>query len=235
MEIEKTTQEAEEKRPKKRYKKFTIFQSILLLFLSFAIISSTGYALGHFYFWNDLDMKRVNEQLEYYKESIRVDPANLENRIILGYTYYLKGKNNDAIKEFNYVLDQDKNYYDAYYNLGLVYLDEKRYDDALSMFNKTVEIAPKDFKGHVQMGITYRHLEMFEKAIESLKKANELNPANSDIIYQIGLVAEDQGKYEEAISIYKDALQYDPLFKEAVTALDRLKYYETGTKEGEAK
>lgn len=229
MEEEKVTQQVEEKLSKKKPKTFTILQSILLLFLSFAITSGGGYALGHYYFWNEIDMKRVNQQLEFYKEKVKIDPANLENRIILGYTYFLKGQNKDAIKEFMFVLDQDDSYYDAYYNLGLVYLSEKRYYEALSNFNKTVEIAPRDFKGHVQMGITYRHLGMYEEALQALYKANDLTPTNSDIIYQIGLVAEAKGEYELAVEIFKDALQYDPLYQEAVEALDRLKDYDTGT------
>jgi tetratricopeptide (TPR) repeat protein len=232
MEAEKKTHEEGQRQSKRTPKKFTIVQSILLLVLSFSITSGTGYALGHFYFWTDIDMNRVNEQLEFYKERVKIDPTNLENRVVLGYTYFLKGKNFDAIKEFNYVLDQDKTYYDAHYNLGLVYLDEERYDDALSSFEKAVEIAPKDFKGHVQKGIAYRHLEMYEEALETLKLANQLNPGGADIIYQVGLVAEAQGKYREAIDIYKDALEYDPLFEDAVEALDRLKDYET---EGEGK
>lgn len=227
METEKITQEVEEKQPKKNPKTFTLFQSILLLFLSFVITSGTGYALGHFVFWNDIDMKRVNEQLTFYKERVRIDPANLENRIILGYTYFLKGDNDEAIKEFSYVIDQDKNYYDAYYNMGLVFLDEERYNDALTMFDKAIQIAPKDFKGHVQMGITYKNLKMYDKAMESLQEANQLTPANADIIYQIGLIAEAQGEFEQAIAIFKDALAYDPLYEEAVNALDRLKDYET--------
>jgi tetratricopeptide (TPR) repeat protein len=227
MELQTMTPEVEEK-PKKQHKMFSKFQSFLMIFLSFAITSGAGYALGHFYFWNDIDMKRVNEQLEYYQERVRVDPANLENRIILGYTYYLKGENKKAIKEFDYVIDQDKNYYDAYYNMGLVYLDESRYNDALLMFDKTVNIAPKDFKGHVQMGITYRNLKMYDKAATSLEEANKLNPANADIIYQIGMVAEAQGETTVAMDIYKDALQYDPLFEEAATALARLGEKETG-------
>jgi tetratricopeptide (TPR) repeat protein len=231
MEEEKVTQTEEEKQPKKKPKTFTLFQSILLLFLSFAFTSGTGYALGHFYFWNDLDMKRVNEQLDYYKEKVRIDPGNLENRVVLGYTYFLKGQNEKAIKEFDYVLDQDDKYYDAYYNLGLVYLDEERFNDALLMFNKTVNIAPKDYKGHVQLGITYRNLNMFDDATKALETANQLNPANSDIIYQIGLVAEAKGDLKAAADIYKDALQYDPLFEDASNALDRLND-ENGT-EGE--
>jgi tetratricopeptide (TPR) repeat protein len=227
MEAEKVPQEVEERPVKKQPKSFNKKTAFLLLLLSLIISVGTGYALGHFHFWNSIDMKRVNEQLVYYKEEVRKDPANLQNRIVLGYTYYLKGDNDEAIKQFYYVLDQDQNYYDAHYNLGLVYLDEERFNDALMEFEKTVKIAPRDFKGHIQMGIAYRELKEYDNATKSLEVANKLAPTNADIIYQIGMVAEAQGKYNDAISIYKDALQYDPLYKDALNGLDRLKDKDT--------
>ncbi len=230
MEAEKVPQEVEGKPAKKKPKMFTKKTSILLLFLTLVFSVGTGYALGHFYFWNSIDMQRVNEQLEFYKEEVRKDPANLENRIILGYTYFLKGDNEKAIKEFDFVLEQDKNYYDAHYNLGLVFLDEERYNEALIEFEKTVKIAPKDFKGHVQMGITYRKMEEYDNATKSLETANKLAPTNADIIYEIGMVAEAKGDYDDAILIYKDALAYDPLYTDAVDALDRLKDKDTKAK-----
>lgn len=230
MEAEKVPQKVEERTAKNQPKTFKKKTGILMLLLTLLISVGTGYALGHFYFWNDVDMKRVNEQLAFYKEEVRKDPANLQNRIVLGYTYFLKGDNEEAIKEFDFVLEQDKNYYDAHYNLGLVFLDEERYNEALIEFEKTVDIAPKDFKGHVQMGIAYRGLQEYDKATKALEQANKLAPTNSDIIFQIGMVAEAQGKYEDAIAIYKDALAYDPLYKDAVDALDRLKDKDTKAK-----
>lgn len=227
MEAAKVPQEVEGRTAKKKPKNFTKMTSFLLLFFTLVISVGTGYALGHFYFWNDVDMKRVNEQLTYYKEEVRKDPANLENRIVLGYTYFLKGDNEKAIKEFDFVLEQDKNYYDAHYNLGLVFLDEERYNEALIEFEKTVNIAPKDYKGHVQMGIAYRGLEEYDKATKALEQANKLAPTNADIIYQIGMVAEAKGEFSDAIAIYKEALEYDPLFEDAVDALDRLKDKDT--------
>ncbi|MFC4800127.1 tetratricopeptide repeat protein [Neobacillus sp. GCM10023253] len=228
MEIERVPQEQDEGRTaKKKPKTFSQKTSILLLLLTLVFSVGTGYALGHFYFWNDIDMKRVNEQLAFYKEEVRKDPTNLQNRIILGYTYYLKGDNDEAIKQYDYVLEQDKNYYDAHYNMGLVYVKEERYNEALIAFEKCVKIAPKDFKGYVQMGIAYRGLKEYDKATKALEQANKMAPTNADIIYQIGMVAEAQGQYDDAIAIYKDALQYDPLYKDAVAALDRLKDKDT--------
>lgn len=229
MEEEKVTKQVEETQSKKPPKTFSILQTILLFILTIALTSGGGYALGHFYFWNDIDMKRVNEQLEFYQERVRVDPGNLEYRIILGYTHFLKGNNNDAIREFMFVLSEDEGYYDAHYNLGLVYLNQNRYNEALSSFNRTIQIAPRDFKGYVQMGIAYRGLGMYEEALEVLYTANELARTNSDIIYQIGRVAEAMGDYELAVEIYKDSLQFDPLFQPAAEGLDRLSKYDTGT------
>lgn len=227
---EKTVaEEVKQEQKSKTVKKFTLLQSIFLLSMTLILSTGGGYALGNYYFLNDIDMKRVNEQLAYYQEQVRIDPANLENRIVLGYTHYLKGNNDAAIREFIYVIGQDEGYYDAHYNLGLVYLTEKRYNEALSSFGKTVQIAPRDFKGHIQLGVTYRHLQMYDEALEALNTANQLAPTNSDIIYETGLVAEAKGEYELAVDIYKDALQYNPLFEEAAKALDRLKDYDTGT------
>ncbi|WNF36644.1 tetratricopeptide repeat protein [Bacillaceae bacterium IKA-2] len=215
-------QEVETRETKKMRKRFTKVQGIALLAITLFLSTGGGLALGNFYFWDSAESNRINEQLDYYQERVRLSPNSLPDRIVLGYTYYLKGDNNRAVSEFNYVLDQDENYYDAYYNLGLVYLDEEKYDNALSMFNKTVQIAPKDYKGHFQMGVTYRHMGMDDEALESLVEANLIFPANSDIIYEIGAVAEAKEEYQSAAEIYKDALQYDPLFEKALVALERL-------------
>jgi tetratricopeptide (TPR) repeat protein len=221
-ELGKTRYLEEAPKSKKTSKKFSILQTITLLGLTLLLSTGGGVALGNLYFWNGVDMKRVNEQLAYYEERVRINPSSLEDRIVLGYTHYLKGNNNQAVNEFKYVLELDENYFDAYYNLGLVYLDEKKYYEALSMFNKTVDLAPKDFKGHVQMGTSYRHLKMYDQALESYSEANRLAPGNVEIIYQIGIVAEELEDYAMAAEIYKDALNYDPLYEMALVALERV-------------
>ncbi len=202
-------------------KKFTTWQTIGLLALTLFLSTGGGLALGNVLGTSE-DMKRINEQLEFYQERVNDNPTNLEDRIVLGYTHFLLGNNNQAVNEFKHVLEIDDTYFSAYYNLGLVYLVEEKYYEALSMFNKTVEIAPRDFKGHKQMGIAQRHLKMYDEAIVSLSEANMLAPANADIIYQIGLVAEAVGDFEMAAEIFKDALNYDPLFQDALNGLERV-------------
>jgi len=201
---------------------FTKLQSVLLILLTLVISVGGWYAVGKVYFWNDLDMKRVDGQLEYLKQKAQSEPTDPKTRVELGYTYYLKGQNDQAIQELNQAALLDPKNFDAYYNYGLVMLKEKRYDEALQKFQKAVELSPKDYKGYLQKGVTYRNLKMYKEASESLEKANKLLPGSADIIYETGRVAEAQGQIDAAIDIYKEALSYDPLFKDAVTALERV-------------
>lgn len=201
---------------------FSFLQASLIILLTLVVCFGAGYAIGQKFFWNNLDKKRLGEQLTYLQQKVNSEPKNLDNRVSLGYTYFLLDNNEKAIKEYNQVLEIDKNYYDAYYNLGLVYSEEERLDDAMEMFQKAIEISPRDYKGYLQKGIVYRKFKMYKEAVESLQKAKNLMPGRADIIYEIGAVAEAKGDKKEAIEIYKEALAYDPLFKDAAQALDRL-------------
>ncbi len=201
---------------------FTRLQSVVLILLTLVISVGGWYWVGTTYFWNGLDTKRVDGQLEFLKQQVQAKPTDPKTRVELGYTYYLQGKNEQAIQELNQAILLDPKYFDGYYNLGLVMLKEKRNNEALEKFQKAVELSPKDYKAHMQKGVAYRALGMYKEASVSLSQANKLLPGSADIIYETGRVAEAQGQKDAAINIYKEALSYDPLFKDAVTALDRV-------------
>lgn len=207
------------KRPKDR---FSYLQAGLILILTLVISLGGWYAAGKYYFWSDLDKKRISEQMVYFQQKVQAEPKNVDHRVSLAYTYFLLDKNDQAIRELNQAMEIDKNNFDVYYNLGLVYSDEARLDDAMEMFKKCVDISPRDYKGHMQMGIVYRKLEMYKDGLKALEKADKLKPGSADIIYEIGRVAEEKGDKKLAIDIYKDALKFDPLFKDAAKALERL-------------
>lgn len=226
QQAQKNTKKDEKDKPPKS-DHFTWLQTLLMLGLTFAISIGGWYYVGKTYVWTAVDMQRVNEQIKYYEQKVASEPKNTENRINLGYSYFLKGENDKAVGEFKQAIQLSKKdkieNFDAYYNLGLVYLDEKRYDDALEVFDKCTKISPRDHKGHLQKGIAYREIKMYKEAMETLEKASKLLPGNADIIFQIGLVAEEQGNKKLAADIYKESLSYDPLFKDAIQGLERVK------------
>ncbi|MEH7112727.1 tetratricopeptide repeat protein [Neobacillus niacini] len=217
-------EQLETKEPEKKVKndRFTWWQSSLLLVGTLAICLVAGYFISDRFLWDNTDSKQIEEQLKFYKGEVKENPNDPESRVQLGYAYFLDKDYDEAIKQFKTAKSLDKNYFDAYLNLSIVYDRQDRNDDALQNAIKATEISPKDYKGHLMKGKSYRKLKMYKEANEALAEADRLNVGNTDTIYEIGLVAEDQGKKEEAEAIYKEALAYDPLFKPALNALDRL-------------
>jgi len=215
-------QEINQKAPIEKNKYFTKLQAFSLIFGTLFVSLIAGYFISDKFFWSNIDRNRLNDQLAYYKQMVDADPSNPKHLVDLGYTYFLKGDSEKAIKEYFAALNLDDNFYNAYLNLGIVYNDEERLDDALLQSQRAVEISPRDYKGFLLQGSIYRKLKMYDDAMKSLEDANNLMPANTDIIYEIGRVLEDQGNYLEAEEIYKDALNYDPLYKPAVEGLERI-------------
>jgi tetratricopeptide (TPR) repeat protein len=213
------TQEPESKIKKDR---FTGWQSTLLLVGTLAICLVAGYYISDTFLWEKTDSKQIAEQIKFYKAEVKQNPNDPKSRVQLGYSYFLDKDYDEAIKQYKTAKTLDENYFDAYLNLSIVYDKEGRTDDALQNAIKATEISPKDYKGHLMKGKSYRKLKMYEEANIALAEADRLNPGNTDTIYEIGFVAEDQGKKKEAEAIYKEALEYDPLFKPALTALERI-------------
>ncbi|KKK38808.1 hypothetical protein WQ57_07480 [Mesobacillus campisalis] len=212
-----------EETPKRDKTHFTRLQSFLLIFSTLILCLGGGYYISDTFFWkNDSDQKRLNEQLAYYKNLVDAEPNNPEHRVNLGYAYHLNEKNEDAIKQLKLAIDLEKDYFGAHFNLGLVYIAEGRFNDALIESKRTVEISPRDYRSHLLTGMVYRELQMYEDANKALTEALALVPTNTDIINEIARVAEDQGKIEEAEKLFKEVLTFDPLYKPASDGLDRL-------------
>lgn len=210
-----------EKVKKPKGEKFSWWQSLIILVATLGICITAGYYISEKYLWNQED-KQLEAQLKYYKVEVDQKPNDSKLRIQLGYTYFLRGDTESAIKEYKTAKNLDKNNFDAYLNLSIAYDSLKRTDESLQMAIKAAKLAPKDYKGHFLKGREYRKLKMYKEASESLQEAIRLKPGNTDILYEVGLVAEAQGKKKEAEQIYKEALSYDPTFKPALKALDGL-------------
>jgi tetratricopeptide (TPR) repeat protein len=220
-ELPKIDSQEHNKESRTTQKYFTKLQAFSLIIASLLISLVAGYFISDQYLWKE-ETTRLAQQLEFYKNEVSREPNESVHRVNLGYTHHLLGDNEEAVKQLRLAIDLDPESISAYFNLGLVYSDQGRYDDALIQAQKVSDLAPRDFKGHLLEGMVHRQLKEYDDALAALEEANKLMPANTDIIFEIGKVAEDQGKKEDAELLYKEALSYDPLYKPATEALEKL-------------
>lgn len=206
---------------KEKRSHFKWWQALIILAGTLMISLSAGYYISQKYIWSHQNDK-AEKQIQYYQSLVDQKPNDADLRVQLGYSYFLNGDNKNALKQYQVAKNLDNKNYSAYLNLAIVYDKEKRNDDALQMAIKAAVLAPQDYKSQLLKGRSYRKLKMYKEATAALQEAYRLKPGNTDIVYEAGLVAEDQGKKKEAEKIYKEALSYDPTFKPALNALDRL-------------
>ncbi|CAM3979072.1 tetratricopeptide repeat protein [Mesobacillus zeae] len=217
-----TAQESDKKPKKQKNERFNWWQASLILIGTLAICLSAGYYISERFLWDKNESAKLNERLDYYKEEVNQKPNSPESRVQLGYTYFLKGDDDEAIKQYKTAITLDKKFFDAYLNLSIVYDKQNKTDKALQQAVKATDLSPLDYKGHLMKGKSYRKLKMYKESEEALEEAYRLKAGNVDTLYEIGMVAEAQGDKKEAEAIYKEALSFDPLYKPAIKALDRL-------------
>jgi Tfp pilus assembly protein PilF len=207
---------------KEKKERFTWWQSLIIIAATLIICIGAGYFIATKYLMNRGN-DQLTKQLDYYKTQVGKKPNDANLRVQLGYSYFLAGDDDNAIKELNTAKSLDKNSYGAYLNLSIVYDKENQTDNALQNAIKSVKLSPNDYKPLLLEGRSYRKLKMYKQATAALQKANQFKPDNTDITYEAGLVALDQGKKKDAEAIFKQVLSYDPTYKPAIDQLDKLK------------
>ena len=146
--------------------------SALVLFL----VSCNPYKEGERY----LKQGKYAEAVKFYEEKVKAKPDNPVLRNQMGFSYAKVGKYMEARREYEKAIELNKDYAEAYYNLGTLLMSRPflLLDDAIKQFDKAIELNPNYAKAYNNRGMTYTYLGDFEKARKDLETALKLSPDN---------------------------------------------------------
>lgn len=85
---------------------------------------------------------RLDEALQAFERTIKLDPGHVEAHNYLGSVYFLQGRTEEAINTFNQALEFDPDHAESYLNLGLVYQEINQPARAVQMFERYLELEP---------------------------------------------------------------------------------------------
>ena len=122
-----------------------------------------------------------------------------------GWNLMEEGKYEDAIKEFNKVIELNPNNPEPYKGRGSAYRWLKNYDEAVSDLNKALSINPNDDFTYVILGFCLNKQGKYEEAINQLNKAIEINPDYDRAYHILGAVYMEKGDYEAALEYLEKA------------------------------
>ncbi|MDO9000798.1 MAG: tetratricopeptide repeat protein [Bacteroidota bacterium] len=115
--------------------------------------------------------------LEYYNNALKVNPYN-ENTIYARAKLLQDiGKTDEAITEYNSILQKNKSCENCYYNLGAIYLEIKKDNKtALENFTNAIMLNPNFAQAYFARGYTYAKLKDKESAKADYNMCLKIQP-----------------------------------------------------------
>jgi len=139
-----------------------------------------------------------------------VHPESVLAHSMLGNIYLSLQRLDDAAKEFQIALKQDKNDATLWTNLGHVLSRQNKKHEAFDAFQLALQLAPDNEIYAFNLGDIYLALGQPEKALGFLNKAVKLNPDYSLGYYDLGLAFSNLGRYEDCVIASTTAIRNDP-------------------------
>ncbi|RLD17184.1 hypothetical protein DRI50_00030 [candidate division KSB1 bacterium] len=113
---------------------------------------------------------------------------------------------------FKQAIQRDPEFWEAYYNLGIVYFNTGKLNLALSQFNKVIQALPNFSKPYFGRGLINYKQGHFEDAIRDFQKVVDLNPNDFKAYYYLGQIYRRLKQFKKAQEALNEAKKINPEF-----------------------
>lgn len=152
------------------------------------------------------EQKNYLDAIDYYEAALKKrDAAILNNKI--GMVYLSMGDLKKAQKAIEKSIKRDKNYAEAYNNLGVVFYLRKKYRPAEKNYKKAIALR-ESASFHSNLGTVYMERKKYDQGMQEYQKAYELDPAVFERSSRTGVSARMQSPEDRARFFYVLAKLY---------------------------
>ncbi len=149
-----------------------------------------------------------NEDVNKYLEIIKKEPGNFQAYNKAGLAYAQKGDQEEAEKYFKNSIIVNNNYYEGYFNLGLLYYQQKNFNKAIENFKRCYSINMKNVGLYVVFINTSLKLNKITRAKEYFNKGYKLFKETDHRLLNCGGVIELLCRnYKKARTFFSKALE----------------------------
>lgn len=128
-----------------------------------------------------------DKAIEYYRKTLTLLPNDKVSFYEIGYCFASRSlpDKDSALKYYNKAIEQDKNYYDVYFNRGLLYAKQfKNLNKAHQDLETSISIRPKNKFSYLYNGLLYFNEKEFGKAKDMYDRLIELYPDFGQAYYE---------------------------------------------------
>jgi predicted Zn-dependent protease len=120
--------------------------------------------------------KNYLDAIDYYEAALRKDPTNAVLMNKVGMSQLLLRRYKEARKNFDHAIKVNKNYANAYANLGVVYYQETNYGKSIHCYDKAIQLDDSQAVFFNNRAASLFVKKDFEKAMADYNQALQLDP-----------------------------------------------------------
>ena len=163
------------------------------------------------YSWLTIDRNVVwHDEVTLWRDAAQKAPERLRPHLNLGALYQVRGENQLAITEYEFVLKRVPKHDAALANLGSVYLALNQVDRAETILNRAITAQTHFPNVYLNLAVVRLRQGRFEDARGLLKKAEALNPRQPMVHHNLGDIFFNERQTTQAIAEYLAELQINP-------------------------
>lgn len=154
---------------------------------------------AHDYFGQALlDQGRVEESLEHFQHSIRLEPTNHQPRYNLGVALERSGDIESARKTYRDAIALRPDHFSSHYNLGVIAMGEGELEESQSRFIRAIDLKPESLKARTNLGIVMGMRGQAQAARRIFTDGLALYPQDADLHVNLAVLLYNQNDYAAA-------------------------------------
>jgi len=152
-------------------------------------------------------------------------PDDVKSHFMLAILHSNQGRHEQAIFEYQQILELDPGQYDFLREIGAAYQNLGKFDEALTYYNRYAGQFPNDPRSFTQLGGLSRLQGEHEAAKRYYEKAALLEPDNTSVLITLADIEFDLGHFESAAAQLEEALALSDNPSQRMQAYLALKWY----------
>lgn len=140
----------------------------------------------------------------------------------LGKAYNAIGDRRTAFDKFAKAIEQDRNDYKSYYEIGIIFNELGKKNDAQIVLDNTLRIKPDYTPASELLAVVLCSQNKYDEAINVYKNAIKYDADNYQLYYSLGIVRTELRDFDDALKCYQKSIELKPDLFEAYYSLGQI-------------
>jgi len=169
-----------------------------------------------------VSQKNYSEAINMCSLLLKSFPDNAQIHYLRAIISHKLGYAEQAIQDYNFLIENGLADADVFNNLGAIYADNKEYKKAAELFSMALKSDLKMTEAYNNLAEVLMQIKDYNGAIKEYNKVLKLEADNTRALYNSGIAYMKKGMYGKAREMWEKILSIKPDDADAKRALERL-------------